>query len=253
MSGTLTALYRYPVKGMTAQPLSEVTLTAGRGLPLDRAYSIENGFGRFDERNPQTIAKINFLTLMRDERLAAIDARFEATTNVLTLLRSGKQVARGNLSTAAGRAILEQFFAGYMGRELRGPPKIQHASGHSFADTGSTFVHLILQKTVDDLGRALARPLSPLRFRPNFIVDGFRAWEDLSWVGRSLTIGDARLKVVERTERCAATNVDPSTGARDLDIPATLRRHWGHTDVGIYAEVIDGGVIRQGNGVLVAD
>jgi uncharacterized protein len=253
MPGTLSALYRYPVKGLTAHLLPEVPLSAGRGLPLDRAYSIENGFGRFDERNPQIIAKINFLTLMRDERLAAIDARFDEKTQILTLSRSGKQVARGDLSTTAGRAILEQFFAGYMGRELRGPPKIRHAYGHSFADTGPTYVHLILKETVEDLGRALGRPVSPLRFRPNFIVDGFQAWEDLSWPGRWLAIGNARLKVVERTERCAATNVDPSTGARDLDIPAALRRHWGHSDVGIYAEVIDGGLVRQGDDVRIAD
>ena len=42
-----------------------------------------------------------------------------------------------------------------------------------------------------------------------------------AWSGRRSPIGDARLKVTKRIERCAATNVDPDTGIRDL----TIRRH----------------------------
>jgi uncharacterized protein len=47
--------------------------------------------------------------------------------------------------------------------------------------------------------------------------------------------------------RCAATNVDPATGARDLAIPATLMQRYGHADCGIYAEVIAGGSIAAGD------
>ena len=46
--------------------------------------------------------------------------------------------------------------------------------------------------------------------------------------------------------RCAATDVDPATGARDMAIPAHLMRTWGHQDVGIYAKVLNGGEIAIG-------
>jgi MOSC domain-containing protein YiiM len=53
--------------------------------------------------------------------------------------------------------------------------------------------------------------------------------------------------------RCAATEVDPSTGARDLEIPATLQRRFGHGDCGVYAEVLAGGEITVGDSVEAAD
>jgi uncharacterized protein YcbX len=62
-------------------------------------------------------------------------------------------------------------------------------------------------------------------------------------------IGPARLKVFARTTRCAAANVDPETGARDMAIPATLLSNWGHQDFGIYATVTIAGAIGAGTPV----
>jgi len=57
--------------------------------------------------------------------------------------------------------------------------------------------------------------------------------------------------VVKRTVRCAATNVDPDTGARDLEVPKTLLRQLGHADCGIYAEVVEGGEIAPGDQIEI--
>lgn len=247
--GKVEAIYRYPVKGLTAHALTCAQLTTGGVLPFDRAYAIENGPGRFDESNPKTLDRIAFLMLLRDERLAALEARFDDQDQTLTIFRSGKQVARGNLNSTAGRAILEQFFAAYMRDELRGAPKIRHADGHSFADASSPCVHLINLESLHDLERVIGRPLNPLRFRPNFVVSGIEAWQEDAWVGRDIEAGSVRLQVFERTQRCAATNVDPETASRDLDIPATLMRRWGHSNFGVYARVVDGGTVATGNAV----
>ncbi len=73
-------------------------------------------------------------------------------------------------------------------------------------------------------------------------------------VGQTLTIGGtARLKAVKRIVRCAATNVDPSSGIRDLSIPQTLIRNLNHADCGIYAEVVGAGTIVEGDAVATAD
>ncbi len=72
-AGRIAALYRYPVKGMSAERLERVDLQPGETIPFDRAYAIENGPGRFDPEAPRHLAKINFLMLMRDERLATLD------------------------------------------------------------------------------------------------------------------------------------------------------------------------------------
>jgi uncharacterized protein YcbX len=71
-------------------------------------------------------------------------------------------------------------------------------------------------------------------------------------VGRELEAGaGVRLKVSKRIQRCAATDVDPDTGIRDLSIPRTLMKTLGHVDCGIYAEVIEGGTIAAGDRISV--
>ncbi len=92
-------------------------------------------------------------------------------------------------------------------------------------------------------------PVHPLRFRANLYVSGWPAWHEFELLGQTLAIGDARLKVVKRITRCAAINVDPETGARDLDIPPTMMRRLRHNECGIYAEVTAGGTIGVGDAI----
>jgi uncharacterized protein len=245
----VAALYRYPVKGLTPEPLERVELAAGEALPFDRAYAIENGPGRFDQEAPRHLPKITFLMLMRDERLATLRSAFDDATRTLTIARGGKPVVRGQLDTPLGRQLIEQFMAAYMKAELRGAPRIVSAPGHSFSDVAAKCVHIVNLATVRELERAVGRPVDPLRFRANVYVDGLAPWAELGWVGREVGIGPARLTVFARTRRCDATNVDPATAARDMAIPATLMRTWGHQDFGIYAKVVAGGAIAVGASV----
>ena len=57
----IASLYRYPVKGLTPEPLERASLVAGETLPFDRARAIENGQGRFDPAAPRHLPKINFM------------------------------------------------------------------------------------------------------------------------------------------------------------------------------------------------
>lgn len=248
-SPRVSALYRYPIKGMTPEPLEHVLLSPGEALPFDRAYAIENGQGRFDPEAPRHLPKINFLMLMRDERLATLKARFDEASETLAIFRDGKQVVRGQLSTRLGRQLIEQFIAQFMRAELRGPPRIVHAEGHSFSDVAAKCVHIVNLATVRTLERALGRPVDPLRFRANIFIDGVEPWSELDWLERRVRIGPALVKVFARTTRCEATNVDPESGARDMAIPAQLQRTWDHQDFGVYAKVVTGGEIAVGSGV----
>lgn len=249
---TVAALYRYPVKGLSPEALERVTLAPGATMPFDRAYAIENGPGRFDTDNPRHLPKITFLMLMRDERLATLSTRFDDATETLTVMRAGKQVARGQLSTPLGRKMIEQFFAAYMQAELRGPPKIVFAPGHSFSDVAMKCLHVVNLSTVRDVERVAGRPIDPLRFRANVYIDGVEPWVERTWIGKEITLGGVRGDVVEETVRCAATNVDPQTGARDMAIPELLQRTWGYGDLGVYVRVVAGGGLAVGDRVQLA-
>ncbi|WP_420133868.1 MOSC domain-containing protein [Rhodopseudomonas sp.] len=249
---SLSAIYRYPIKGLTPEPLPEVSLAVGQTLPADRAYAIENGPTGFDPSSPVWKAKTHYLMLMRNERLAALRSHFDDATQTLTIRQDGAEVARGDLRSAEGRAAIEAFFAARFADELRGPPKVLDGEGYSFSDVPMKVVSIINLGSVAALEQMVGRKVDPLRFRANLYIDAWPAWAELDMIDSILAIGDARLRIVKRTVRCAATNVDPVTAARDLAIPTTLQQNLGHADCGVYAEVIEGGAIAQGDAVRVA-
>jgi len=246
-SATLISIYRYPVKGLSPQPYQQVTLRTGQTLPNDRRYAVENGPSGFDPAAPAWFAKTNFLMLMRNERLATLQTSFDDATHTLTIRRDGAAVASGNLETAVGRATIERYIAVYCASDLKGPPKVLTAPPHSFSDVAKKVVSIINLASVKALEQVVGRPVNPLRFRANLYVDGWPAWSEFDLLDQPLAIGKARGKVVKRIVRCAATNVDPVTAARDMEIPQTLQRSFGHGDCGIYAEITSDGEIAIGD------
>jgi uncharacterized protein len=247
---TIRAIYRYPVKGLSAEKLSIAALAAGETLAGDRRYAIENGHSGFDPAAPAYLPKQRFLMLMKNERLARLDTRFEDASRTLSIRENGRTV-RGNLATPEGRAAIEGFFAAFVSDELRGPPRILEAPGHSFSDVARKVISIINLASVARIAAFVGHPTDPLRFRGNLYVEGWPAFGELDLVGREIALGSARARIVKRIVRCAATNVEPTTGIRDLDIPRTLMQTLGHSDCGIYAEVIAGGQVKAGDIVAV--
>jgi len=250
-SAQIASLYRYPVKGLSPEPLPGAALSPGQTLPADRRYAIENGPSGFDPAYPKWMSKAYFLMLMRDEWLAALHTRFDDASNVLTIRHNGAIVAEGDLETAEGRAAIEAFFADHHAGAIKGPPKILTSPGHSFSDVARKVVSIINLASLRAIENMVGQPVHPLRFRANLYVSGWPAWHEFDLADRTLAIGDVRLKVTKRIVRCAAVNVDPDTAARDLAIPQALQRRLGHADCGIYAEVIEAGDIAIGDAIAV--
>jgi uncharacterized protein YcbX len=245
----LESIYRYPVKGLSAEPLPQVALRVGQTLPADRSYAIENGPSGFDAAAPAWMPKSNFLMLMRNERLAALQTHFEDHSHRLTIREHASVAAQGDLETMEGRAAIERFFVANFTRELKGPPKILSGGGHSFSDVARKVVSIINLGSLRAIENMVGQPVHPLRFRANLYVGGWPAWHEFDLLNQTLSIGDVRLKVVKRIVRCAAVNVDPESAARDLEIPQALMRRLGHADCGVYAEVIAGGAIHVGDAI----
>jgi uncharacterized protein len=249
----ITGLYRYPVKGLSPEPLQTVPLAVGQTLPADRRYAVENGPSGFDPAEPAWRPKTHYLMLMRHERLAGFKTLFGDATNLLTVRRDGEVVAQGNLETAEGRAAIEGFFAAHFAEELKGLPKVLTGGGHSFSDVARKVVSIINLDSIAAIETMVGAAVHPLRFRANLYVRGWPAWHEAGLLHQRLAIGAARLKVVKTITRCAATNVEPDTAARDLDIPAALMRALGHNECGIYAEVVAPGTISLGDTIAVEE
>src|SRR5262245_20664015 len=187
---------------------------------------------------------------MRTALSAAKRTEFDESTHTLTIQWQGADTARGDLRTQHGRAAIESFFARYCADELRGPPRVLYGDGHSFSDVASKVVSIINLASVASVERAVRLPVNPLRFRGHVYVSCWAAWREFDLLGRIVAVGKtAKLKIVKRIQRCAATDVDPDTGIRDLTIPRTLLDNFDHTDCGVYAEVTVAGEITPGDAI----
>lgn len=253
MTATVARICRYPVKGLSAETLESVELAPGRPIPEDRRFALAQAGAPFDPMAPDWLPKTHFLMLMRNERLAKLETRYEAETGALEILREGKRVARGIITTPIGRAVIEDFFAAFMKAEALGKPKLVSAPGHMFSDTREQVLSVINLASVHDLARIVGTEVNPLRFRGNLYLEGLEPWAEFDWMEKEITVGEARLRVVKRIQRCAATDVNPETAARDMNIPKALMRGYGHADLGVYARVLAGGTITAGDTIQLTD
>ena len=256
MAATVTQLYRYPVKGLSAEPLDRVPLAIGRCLPQDRRFAIALGSTQFDPVQPQWLPKTNFIMLMRDEKLARLSTCFDAQSDLLTIAERGTVLLEAPLSDPEGCRAVARFFEDFLEEAVTRPLRVVEAPGHAFGDarpkpnaSTSQYVSLINLASICDLEGKLGAAIDPIRFRANVYFKGLPAWEEQQWVKGEhlLAIGAARLRVVAPITRCAATEVNPETAARDIAMVAELMRHYGHNIMGIYAEVVSAGEIGVGD------
>jgi uncharacterized protein YcbX len=247
----IVSLYRYPVKGLSPEPLDRATLTPGRAIAGDRAYAIAQGDTAFDPAAPAYLPKTHFLMLMRNEQLATLRTKFDAASCELLITGPDGATVRGRLDRPDGRHAIVDFITAFMPAALRGTPHIVHAEGHTFSDVAAQVVSLINLESCTALEPLAGRAVNPLRFRANLYFRGAPAWAELAWIGRRLRIGAVELEVIKRIQRCAATNVDPVSGVRDLNIPYVLQRNLGHADNGVYARVVTGGEIKPGDALAL--
>jgi uncharacterized protein len=249
----LAQLYRYPVKGLSPEPLAAADLPTDGYFPGDRLFALENGPSGFDPAAPAHEPKIKFLMLMKNGALAGLSTRYDEQSGVLAISKDGREAARGDLGKSEGRAAIEAFLTDYVGEEqIRGPVKLLEApAGFRFMDSKSGFVSLINLASVAEITKAQGAPVDPLRFRGNLYIEGADAWAEASWPGRRLQVGGATLAVLKMTDRCAATGVEPGTGRRDMDVVQTLRRNFDHIDCGVYARIETGGRIAVGDALAL--
>lgn len=254
MPVSVAAIYRYPVKGLSPEPLERATLAPCECIPHDRRFALARATASFDPQRPEWLPKTNFFMLMRDEKLAQLRTRFDEQSGLFTVERNGQMLLSARITDVAGREQINAFFAAFLEDCPGGPPRIVEAPGHPFSDakrkpnsTTYKYVSLVNLASIGELEKIVGVPVDPIRFRANLYHMGAPAWAELGWVGFRIMVGNARLRVVSPITRCAATMVNPATAERDLNIPVILQKEFGHNYMGVYAEVVAGGEVVKGD------
>ncbi|HEX7389514.1 MAG TPA: MOSC N-terminal beta barrel domain-containing protein [Acidiphilium sp.] len=247
----IESIWRYPVKGLSAEPLADAMLRPGRAIEWDRAFALAQGDSGYDEAAPAWRTKNEFLCLARNPEAAFLASRFDDATRRLTLTAPDGTAHEASPFEPEGRASLTAFIAAALPHAMRGTPRFVYAPGHSFCDNKTQVISLINLASLEALEEAAGAARHPLRFRASVYLSGVAPWEEFAWLGRTIAIGGTKLRVKARIGRCAATCVNPETRERDANPVRELMIHFGHTDCGIYAEVIEGGRLAPDDTVTV--
>ncbi len=248
---TVTGLNRFPVKGLSAEPLEALTLSQGDGVPGDRLFGFARYNSGFNPQNPEPLPKERFVVLVKEAALAGLKTTFDDATRTLKIVAGGSVHSFG-MDDINARAEAGVFLHKTLALSDPEPPVFVSAAPHRFTDVSvvspqmMNAISLINLASLKDLSTRVGADVHPARFRANIEIDGLPPFSELDGVGRKLAFGDVVLRILSRTKRCAATEVNPLTAERDLKVPYLLRQALGHTDMGVYVEVVKGGSLTSG-------
>ena len=110
-------LYRYPVKGLTAEALDSAEVEDGGCIPWDRAFALAQGDAGFDPAEPAWRQKANFMCLMKNARIAALFSFFDPRTGMLAIRAPDGSAVVENALSEAGRQRIGAFLTDYLGEE----------------------------------------------------------------------------------------------------------------------------------------
>lgn len=258
MTAIIDHLCHYPVKGLSAQRLETVTLDPGMGFPFDRAFGLARHDSGFDPKNPRPLPKGKFVVLARDAALATLETHFDAETQTLSITKQG-ETHTFDITDPIARDVMADLLATHVGLPSDQQPSLQSAEPHRFTDVSvvspemMNAVSLINIDSVAAFSNDLGKDISPARFRGNIMLTGLPAWSEFDLMDQQIHIGDVTLKIVQRTRRCPATEVNLETGERDVNVPGELKKLYDHSDMGVYAHVISGGTISPGDSIQIGN
>jgi uncharacterized protein len=253
MPATVTSLARYPVKGLSPERVDFLHLEPGHGVEGDRAFALALPDTDFDEKSPRALPKTKFLMLARQEALARLSTRYDPKTRELSIV-DGTHTLIANTRTPDGVEKINRFFAQFLPEsDDARTPRFVRGVEHRFTDVGvhspslMNSISILNLASLRDVEQKLGRSLDPRRFRMNILIDGLRPWEEMDWIDRDLTIGNLSFRGVRLTRRCPATEVNPDTAIRDVELPKELLRTYGHVYLGLYVTVQTGGFLTIGD------
>lgn len=285
--GTIRELWRYPVKSMGGEKLPECRLTAG-GFPGDRGWAPRDEKAGEIRGGKKFPALMRCTARYLSEPAPGQSPPAEIVLPDGTVVRSDAPEAAALLSDLVGREVtlwplrpaddkdhyrrgmpdnpdmleeLREIF----GREESEPlPDLSVFPEEIMEFTsplGTYFdvfpVHFLTTATLAEMTRlAPDSNFDARRFRPNFVVEtNSEVGEGLvenAWSGKDLKVGEARIRVLMPTVRCSMITQPQGDLPKDPAVLRTVVRE-GEQNLGSYAVVVEPGIIRVGDEVVLLD
>ena len=264
-AGVVEALHRYPVKSMMGEELDAARVGA-RGVEGDRAYALADAeTGKIaSAKNP---SKWPSLFQFSAAFIAPMPEAASLPPVRITLPDGGMVTSEDRdletrLSASLGRSVrflkappkaasLEEYWPDIDDLARRDVVTDEAMPAETFFDCGA--IHLVTTGTLSALQTLYPQGrFEPRRFRPNFVIEtepGVGMFPENGWHEKVLSIGSGvKIKITGPCGRCVMTTLSQGDLPKDTNILKTAARH-NQARVGVYAEVLQGGVVRRGDSV----
>lgn len=250
MTGSIFQIWRHPVKSHGREEICEVDLTAGQSLPWDRRWAVAHERSCFDVDRPSWQPCSEFSIGTKSPRLQAIRAVVDPAYRSITFSHPDRVDLKINPDDQGDANRFIQWVMPISNGARTLPSRLVRAE-RAMTDTDYPSISLINLATHRAVEAELGQAITPLRWRGNFLIEGWQPWAERDMIGKRLRIGTAELEVREHIARCKATTANPDTGECDVDTLQALRTGFGHCDMGVYAVVVTSGAVQQGDKVEV--
>ncbi|MDO5613613.1 MAG: MOSC domain-containing protein [Paracoccus sp. (in: a-proteobacteria)] len=248
MTARLAHIRRHPIKSLGGEGLDSIALSAARRLPGDREWAVltENGERHIDGEPDRWLPKSCFVRGAAALDLQAVQGGWQGDHIALT----HPDRPDIQLDPATQGAQLIAWLAPLWPADKPAPTRLVRGPG-IWTDDRAPYVSILSLTSLAALSSDLGKPLEIERWRGNLWVDGWAPWAERDLIGQTIRIGPVELRVAENIARCVVPGANPATGKQDVDMLSELSARYGHTDFGIFAEVVSGGKIAIGDEVSI--
>jgi len=260
----VVALYRYPVKGFTPEACEVLDVLDQGRIAGDRVLGFR--FANSGVIDDAWSKKHEFIALVNTPGIARLQLRFNHQTLRLRISIDDNfwfDEALDDFGRQRIAAAIENYVLHLDENPLSSHPErlplrvVGDGITSRYQDNEAGQITLHSRESLAAVASAVGdADLSEFRFRSNIAIEGLEEWEEQSWVGRKIRIGEVMFEVLKPEVRCLATQANPHTGERDLPILKTLVGSFNQNKptfaIGMVARGA-GGKIRVGDKVSLLD
>lgn len=228
----VVALYRHPIKGLTPESVSSITVQTDGRVAGDRvlAFRFADAVTPEERDGLDHWPKAKGLALQDFPALAALRTSYDDAAARIRIEHDGAVLADAGLDDDGRRELADAVTAFVLatpeGRRLQRPGRLPLAlvgDGETsrFQDRAQGYVSLHSRGSTRALADAAGLPVDDRRFRSNIVIDGVGPWDELGWSGE-VHVGSVTFQAAGPIVRCLATHANPDTGVRDVKVLTTL-------------------------------
>ena len=257
MNKIITSINYCPVKSISFQSIDTCKIKKNIGIVGDRIFAfakdLELNKAHLFEKNPEERkGKWNkILTLKNSPFLNKYN--FLLNKNELILMIKDKKILKIDINELSERQLLTNKII-ELENSLKEPIILMKNEEFPFFDTTISnkvdfinSVSLLNLQSINDFQKKIDKKIEISRFRGNICVDGIKPWAEREWIGKIIKINNASFKVEKNIPRCIAINLEPQTDDNSLNLLQSLKKTYGHFEMGIYLSALEDGKINCGD------